>query len=147
MCHQTVGLVARTLEAAGIPTTSLSSCRTVTSSVRPPRAAFVDFPLGHTAGRPFERAEQRAIVRGALSLVETATEPGRIVDLPVTWADDDGWKDAVLRPGGTGSGATGRGGDSRSERRHQPVWQHDDDRLAAEVRHANGPCGECVGAE
>lgn len=146
MCHQTVGLVARTFELAGIPTTSLSSCRTITASVRPPRAAFVDFPLGHTAGRPFERDEQRAIVRGALSLLGTATEPGRIVDLPVTWAEDDSWKDTVLRPGGGGDG-DGDGGDSRSGRRRQPVWQHDDDRLAAEARHADGPCGECVGAE
>lgn len=146
MCHQTVGLVARTLEAAGIPTTSLSSCRTITASVRPPRAAFVDLPLGRTAGRPFERDEQRAIVRGALSLLETATGPGRIVDLPVTWAEDDSWKDGVLRPvrpgDGGGSDGGGGGGDSRSERRRQPVWQHDEDRLAAEARHAAGPCGE-----
>jgi hypothetical protein len=109
--------------------------------VRPPRAAFVDFPLGHTAGRPAAAEEQRDIVRGALSLLEAATEPGRIVDLPVTWAPDDSWKDGVLRPTGDGRG------DQRGERRGEPMWQCDDDRVAAEARHATGPCGECIGAE
>lgn len=146
MCHQTVGLVSRALEAAGVPTATLSSCRTVTASVRPPRTAFVDFPLGHTSGRPFERAEQQAIVLGALSLLETAPAPGQIVDLPFTWAADDAWKDAVLRPATPGA-TTGGTGDERAPRRPEPVWQCDDDRRASEARHAGGPCGECVGAE
>jgi hypothetical protein len=48
-----------------------------------------------------------------------------------------------MRPGPGGTG----GDDSRSERRREPVWQLDDDRIAAEAAHAAGPCGQCPGAE
>jgi len=118
----------------------------VTASVRPPRAAFVDYPTGHTSGRPFAVDEQQAIVRAALALLESASAPGHIVDLPFAWAADDAWKDGVLRPAATGAAADA-GGDQRTQRRSEPVWQCDDDRVAAEARHAGGPCGECVGAE
>jgi hypothetical protein len=104
----------------------------------------VDFPTGHTSGRPFAAAEQQAIVGAALSLLETASAPGEIVDLPMRWADDDSWKDSVLRPSGhEGSGSA----DQRTPRRSESAWQCEDDRVAAEARHAGGPCGECVGAE
>jgi hypothetical protein len=139
-----VGLVARALEAAGVPTVSLTSAWSITAAVRPPRAAYVDYPLGHTAGKPLDPADQRAVVLGALGTLDAA-EAGRIIDLGRTWSPDDAWKDRVMRPGG--SPGDGDGGDSRSERRREPVWQHDEDRLAAEARHASGPCGECVGAE
>jgi hypothetical protein len=85
-------------------------------------------------------------VRAALSLLETAREPGQILDLPFAWADDDAWKDSVLRPATAGA-TSGAGGDQRTQRRSEPAWQSDDDRVAAEARHAGGACGECVGAE
>jgi NAD(P)-dependent dehydrogenase (short-subunit alcohol dehydrogenase family) len=40
------------LEAAGVPTICLTAAHSITASVNPPRAAFVDLPLGNTAGRP-----------------------------------------------------------------------------------------------
>lgn len=90
--------------------------------------------------------EQQAILRGALSLLGSVSVPGQIVDLPFTWADDDAWKDAVLRPATAGNAGTATA-DQRTQRRAEPVWQCDDDRSAAEARHAGGPCGECIGAE
>jgi len=77
VCHQTVGLIARQLEAAGIATVSLTSARDITASANPPRAVFVDFPLGHTAGGVGQRELNRAIVSAALNTL-TQTEPGRI---------------------------------------------------------------------
>jgi len=62
-----VGLVARSAEAAGIPTLCLASALDITRAVNPPRAAFLDFPLGHTAGKPGDPELQRAILADALS--------------------------------------------------------------------------------
>jgi D-proline reductase (dithiol) PrdB len=55
-CHQSVGLIARAIEALGIPTIALTSCRDITVKVRPPRACFLDYPLGNNAGIPHDAA-------------------------------------------------------------------------------------------
>jgi hypothetical protein len=65
---------------------SISVARDVTEHVKPPRAVFVPFRMGHHFGVPFHRELQRRIVLEALGLLETATESGTILDLPVTWA-------------------------------------------------------------
>jgi hypothetical protein len=82
-----VGLVARILEREGLATVSLSSARDITEHIRPPRAAFLNFPLGNQTGRPGDAAGQRAILRAALRLAETVVEPGTIADLPEEWPD------------------------------------------------------------
>jgi hypothetical protein len=64
----------------------VSVARDVTEHVKPPRAVFVPFRMGHHFGVPFHRELQRRIVLEALGLLETATESGTIVDLPLTWA-------------------------------------------------------------
>jgi hypothetical protein len=65
---------------------SISVARDVTEHVKPPRAVFVPFRMGHHFGVPFHRELQRRIALEALGLLETATESGTILDLPVTWA-------------------------------------------------------------
>ena len=65
---------------------SVSVARDVTEQVKPPRAVFVPFRMGHHFGVPFHRELQRRIILDALDLVATATESGTIVDLPLTWA-------------------------------------------------------------
>ena len=72
MCHQTVGLVSRHIEAAGIPTLSLTSARDITTGANPPRAAFLDYPLGHTSGRAHDQAGNAAVMRAALDVFATA---------------------------------------------------------------------------
>ena len=62
-----MGLVARHVEAAGIPTLCMTSAQDITRAVNPPRAAFLDFPLGHTTGKPHEPDLQRRILVQALS--------------------------------------------------------------------------------
>ncbi len=54
--------------------------------VKPPRAVFLPFRMGHHFGVPFHRELQRRVITDALDLVMTATESGTIVDLPLTWA-------------------------------------------------------------
>lgn len=65
---------------------SVSVARDVTEHVKPPRAVFVPFRMGHHFGVPFHRDLQRRIITAALGLLTTATESGTIVDLPLTWA-------------------------------------------------------------
>ena len=67
MCHQTVGLIARQAEAAGIPTLSLSCARDITAAVNPPRATYLDWPLGHTSGRPHDGTGNTAVMRATLA--------------------------------------------------------------------------------
>ncbi len=90
ICHQTVGILARGLEEAGFSTVMMSSAFSITALVHPPRVVFLDYPLGHTAGRTNDRDEQRAIAEAALSLLETVKEPGEIHPLDLTWPGD--WK-------------------------------------------------------
>ena len=96
MCHQSVGLISRIVEEGGICTTSVTSARDITEAVKPPRAAFVDFPLGHQTGRPSERDLQMKIIKGALELLKTATEPATIVDLPLEWPEGSSWKEKAF---------------------------------------------------
>jgi hypothetical protein len=125
-----VGLVARALEAAGVPTLCLTAAYSITAAANPPRAAFVDMPLGYTAGRPHEPGFQRDLLRRALDAFETIEAPGTIVDTGVRWSDDETWKDSASS--GLNNGVVSADGDTRRERSPEPQYQYDDDRLAAE---------------
>jgi D-proline reductase (dithiol) PrdB len=65
VCHQTVSLVARHLEANGIPTVIIGSARDVVEHCGVPRFYFTDFPLGNPCGHPWRPDMQREIVRQA----------------------------------------------------------------------------------
>jgi hypothetical protein len=65
---------------------SLTVARDVTERVKPPRAVFVPFMMGHHFGVPFHRSLQRRIILDALHLLETATISGHVETLPLTWA-------------------------------------------------------------
>jgi hypothetical protein len=66
----------------------IASARDITESVKPPRAVFVDYPLGHQTGLPGDVESQRAILLAALEVFREAREPGVIVDLPFRWRED-----------------------------------------------------------
>ena len=92
--------MARVFEEAGLPTVSISSALDITSLVKPPRVVFVNFPLGHQCGKPHDPAGQRAILREALHLLETTTEGGTLLRLPVRWREDDpkdSWEEEAYR--------------------------------------------------
>ena len=126
-----MGLVARALEAAGVPTLCLTSAHSITASVNPPRAAFSDLPLGNTAGRPHEPEFQRELLRRAFAAAEAIDEPGTIIHTGMRWDDDDAWK---RRATSTGVSRSGDGGvDDRRQRLDTPQYQDEVDRLAAEA--------------
>ena len=85
-----MGLVARVIEAAGIPTVLVSTGRDLTAQVLPPRSVFVNFPMGNPFGRPFDVVMQRRILFDALALAQAASSPGALVDLPYDWGEPFG---------------------------------------------------------
>lgn len=125
-----MGLIARRVEADGIPTTSLTSALSITRSVNPPRAVFLDYPLGHTAGKAKDPALQRKIVAAALAAVGELEQPGAVKMLPYRWSDDDDWKRETML-----------NGDTRSHRSSSPEYQCEADRALAA---AAGDCPTCV---
>ena len=119
MCHQSVGLIARHAEAHGISTVCLGSALDIMRAVNPPRAAFLDFPLGHTSGKANEPELQFAIVRDALTALEEMRVPGSVEVLPYRWSDEAWQTDHVL-------------GDARRPRLAEPQFQCEDDRIRYE---------------
>ncbi|HVC40239.1 MAG TPA: hypothetical protein VNH20_09800 [Candidatus Dormibacteraeota bacterium] len=93
-CHQSMGLLARVLESEGLVTVSITGARDITERVRPPRAAFLDYPLGNALGRPHQIEEQRAICLSVLGLAELVEVPGEIADLPYAWPEPD-WDNEI----------------------------------------------------
>ena len=87
-----MSLIARFLEAQGIPTLCLASALDIIEAGKPPRVAFLDYPLGHTAGRPFDPENQRVVLRDALEAFEAIREPASVVRLRYRWSDSDDWK-------------------------------------------------------
>jgi D-proline reductase (dithiol) PrdB len=85
ICNQTVGLVQREIEKAGIPTIGISIVREYTEKVTPPRSVFLRWPYGHPLGEPFNVAQQRAVLIEAFKNLYSITKPGTIVDLPLRW--------------------------------------------------------------
>jgi hypothetical protein len=55
--------------------------------VKPPRAVFVDFPLGRQCGKPSDVQLQTSILKDALGILVSAKKPGQIVDLPYEWGE------------------------------------------------------------
>ena len=88
VCHQTVSLVARHLEANGIPTVIIGSALDVVEHCGVPRFYFTDFPLGNPCGHPWRPDMQRDIVRAALGLFEAAKAPRTTVKAPFAWKED-----------------------------------------------------------
>jgi hypothetical protein len=122
ICHQSMALVARELEAQGISTVCLVSALDIVRSVNPPRAVFLDYPLGHTAGRPGDAQEQYEIARRALGALETMTVPGTVDPLPYAWAGDEQWKRDIVEKDA---------GDVRPPRDATPRYQTEEDRELA----------------
>ena len=92
MCHQTVGLVARHLEAHGVPTVIMGAAKDIVEHCGVPRFLFSDFPLGNSAGKPFDVESQAATLELALRVLEGAPGPRTTVQSPQRWNDDAIWK-------------------------------------------------------
>jgi hypothetical protein len=92
VCHQSVSLAARAVEAAGIATVVMGCAKDIVEHAAAPRFLFSDFPLGHAAGKPHDAASQAATLDLALRLLEAAPGPRTSLHSPQRWAADGGWK-------------------------------------------------------
>ena len=88
-----MSLVARHLEANGIPTVIVGSALDVVEHCGVPRFVFTDFPLGNPCGHPYARDMQKRIVAQALRLLEAATAPRTTETAPFSWRDEPGWRE------------------------------------------------------
>jgi len=81
-CHQATAVLARALEARGLPTLMLSTLRDISEAYQPPRTALVDYPIGSPCGRVGDPDQQRATLRAALDCpLDTTTPQLHTVDL------------------------------------------------------------------
>jgi len=87
-----VSLVARYLERNGIPTIVMGSAKDIVEHCGVPRFLFSDFPLGNSAGRPFDVESQAQTLELALRVLESAPAARTTVQSPQRWSADASWK-------------------------------------------------------
>ena len=92
VCHQTVSLVARHLEANGISTVIMGCAKDIVEFAAVPRFLFSDFPLGNSAGKPHDVESQAFTLELALQLLESAIAPQTTLQSPLIWSEDASWK-------------------------------------------------------
>ena len=87
-----MSLVARHLEAHGIPSVIMGCAKDIVEHCGVPRFLFSDFPLGNAAGRPFDVESQALTLELALRVLETAPAARTTVQSPLRWREDGSWK-------------------------------------------------------
>ena len=92
VCHQSVSLIARHLEANGIATVVMGCAKDIVEHCGVPRFLFSDFPLGNSAGRPFDAGSQVQTLELALRVLEQAPAARTTVQSPLRWSADASWK-------------------------------------------------------
>jgi hypothetical protein len=100
----------------------MSSALDITKAVNPPRAAFLDYPLGHTTGKAHDPVIQREILIEALEGFVSLTKPGSVKMLPFQWSEDASWKETAMADNE----------DDRLPRLDIPQYQSEADRICAE---------------
>lgn len=87
-----MSLVARHLEADGLPTVIMGCAKDIVEHCGVPRFLFSDFPLGNSAGRPGDVESQTLTLELALRVLESAPAARTTVQSPLRWSDDAAWK-------------------------------------------------------
>lgn len=85
-----MNLAARKAEEEGLCTVVVGSAYDIMECVKPPRAVFTDFPMGHPFGRN-NKQQHLSIMKDAFRILEQAQEPGNIVVLPYYWGEPWEW--------------------------------------------------------
>jgi D-proline reductase (dithiol) PrdB len=83
-----VGLIQRVIEAAGIATISISLSKEISCKVKPPRAVYTGFPLGHPLSFPGQVFRQLQILRVLLKCLREINSPGTLLELNLTEDED-----------------------------------------------------------
>jgi hypothetical protein len=80
-----VGLVARVIEAAGIPTVTLNMIWPYHRLVGMPRIAAIEHPFGRPYGDVGDVDTQGAVLDAALAVFNSASSAGHVEHLPFRW--------------------------------------------------------------
>ena len=96
-------MLARWIEAAGIPTVVVTMMPAVAEERRAPRIVGVEFPFGHAFGMPNDRVMQRCVLELALRVLAGAAAFAARVDLDIQWPVDlraayKAWQPKVASP-------------------------------------------------
>ena len=83
-----MGLVARAVEAAGIPTVTLNMIWPFQRMIGMPRVAAIEHPFGRPFGDVEDTSTQREVLLAALALFEKARDPGHVEHLPFVWHEE-----------------------------------------------------------
>lgn len=69
----------------------------IMTRVRPPRAVFVDHPVGRTFGLPGDRQRHEQVLAAALNILPKFSQPGEIRDLHCQWDPngDRAWEEEL----------------------------------------------------
>ena len=108
-----MSLVARHVEANGIPTVVIGSARDIVEECGVPRFLFTDFPLGNPCGKPWDKEMQRSILDMVLDLLRNAWQPRTTVQSPFVWSEDESWRTAFMQVSAQNREALRIAGDAR----------------------------------
>ena len=92
-----MGLIAHVLEDRGIPTLVAGTALDIMRQVVPPRAVFVDHPVGRTFGPPHDRLRNEAVLAQVLAELPKFTRPNEIRDPGFQWVPGGSraWEDEL----------------------------------------------------
>ena len=82
-----MGTLGHVFEKHGLATVTLALIRGQIETVAPPRALYVEFPLGRPLGRPRDPSFQRSVIDAAFALLERTDGPV-LEDFPETIDDE-----------------------------------------------------------
>ena len=96
-------VLARTIEAAGIPTVTVTMMPHLAEKMRLSRVIGVEFPFGQAFGMVGDLEMQRRVAEAAVQLLSEANEPGTRRDLDIAWPIDTktayrGWQPPEVSP-------------------------------------------------
>jgi D-proline reductase (dithiol) PrdB len=96
-CHVAAGILARAIEQRGLPTTSVTTAIRPAMALKPPRATFLDFPLGCPTGPPGRADVQLEVLHAALLAGVNAPAEWELSRLPFLWPSTEGreWEQLV----------------------------------------------------
>ena len=96
-------VLAREFESRGLPTVVVTPMPDSAEHLLAPRSVGVEFPFGHTFGRPGDRKTQRRVLETALTVLAGAAAPSTRVDVDIAWPEPRGvayksWQPAEPSP-------------------------------------------------
>ena len=91
-----MSLIARALEARGLPTLFMSTLLDVVKAYKPPRAVVVDFPIGSPCGRIGDPEHQRRVLHEAFATPLVAEPVVNWLDVEYGSVEGRSWEDITF---------------------------------------------------